>query len=182
MIRALYPELRRLAGNLLRRERPDHTLQGTALVHELFLRVSHRVQAHEIGNRRFLALAAHEMRQILVDHGRKHRSRKRGGDCERVPLFEIDLGFAPNEDALLDLNEALERLGLRDGRALAVVELKFFAGFTTVETAAILGVSDATVENVWQHARLWLFKELTASGGGHSPLLARRLLADPQPV
>lgn len=180
MIRALYPELRRLAGNLLRRERPDHTLQSTALVHELYLRVSQRVQLHDVGSRRFLALAAHEMRQILVDHGRKHRSQKRGGDCARVPLFEIDLGFSPNEDALLDLNEALERLGERDARALAVVELKFFAGFTTAETAAVLAVSDATVENVWQHARLWLFKELTAENVGHSEVVVRRLLANAQ--
>jgi RNA polymerase sigma factor (TIGR02999 family) len=179
MIRELYPELRRLAGALLRRERPDHTLQRTALVNELFVRVSRRAHGVTSDDRRFLALAAHEMRQILVDHGRAHRSLKRGGDVARVPLFDIDLGFSPNEDAILDLNDALDRLGKLDPRYLSVVELKFFAGFTNAETAEILGVSDATVESIWQYSRLWLFKELAALRPGHSPLLIRRLLANP---
>ena len=111
MIRSLYPELRRLAGNLLRRERADHSLQRTALVHELFLRISTRTPVKDLTANRFLALAAHEMRQILVDHGRKHHAKKRGGDVLHVTLFDVDLGIAPYADALLDLNEALERLG-----------------------------------------------------------------------
>jgi RNA polymerase sigma factor (TIGR02999 family) len=160
LIRAVYPELREMAARLLRRERRDHTLQRTALVHETFIRLFGKHPEQSLSAKNFLALAAHQMRLILIDHGRKHRSQKRGGEYDREPLFEGDHRFVRDEDSLLALNEALERLGKLDSRAHSIVELKFFGGFTNAEAAAILGVSDATVEANWQFARTWLFGAL----------------------
>lgn len=161
LIRSVYPELRELAGRLLRRERDNHTLQRTALVHETFIRLVGKRVNPDLSPHSFLALAAHQMREILVDYGRKHGAKKRGAAFERVPLFDSACSLARDEDGLFALNEALERLGVADKRALAVVELKFFAGFTNAEAAEILGVSDGTVEAIWLHARLWLFRELS---------------------
>jgi RNA polymerase sigma factor (TIGR02999 family) len=164
LIKAIYPELREMAARLLRRERDAHTLQRTALVHEAFIRLFGRSPSQVASARDFLALAAHQMRQILIDYGRKHGSVKRGREFERVPLFEGDQGVQADVDQFLSLNEALERLARIDPRALSVVELKFFSGHTNDETAEILGVSDATVEADWQFARSWLFGTLTEKG------------------
>lgn len=161
LIRTVYPQLRKMAARLLSRERDNHTLQRTALVHEAFIRLFGKRPTKDCFPQSFLGLAAHQMRQILIDYGRKHGAKKRGADFARVPLFDADCRLTRDEDSLLALNEALERLGEMDQRALSVVELKFFGGFTNAESAEILGVSDGTVEATWLHARLWLFRELT---------------------
>jgi RNA polymerase sigma-70 factor (ECF subfamily) len=161
LIRAAYPELREMAARLLRRERDGHTLQSTALVHETFLRLFKKPPDPAMSRQEFLALAAHQMRNILIDYGRMRRAQRRGGALTRVPLFETECGFERDTDGLLALDEALNRLANLDPRLLSVVELKFFAGFTTDETAEILGVSDGTVEQDWKFSKSWLFRELT---------------------
>src|ERR1022692_3605598 len=108
LVRAVYPELREMAARLLRRERDDHTLQRTALVQEAFIRLFGKRPDRTLSTQSFLGLAAHQMRQILIDYGRKHHSQKRGGEFARVPLFEGDRGFARDEDSFLSLNEALD--------------------------------------------------------------------------
>jgi RNA polymerase sigma-70 factor, ECF subfamily len=165
LLTAVYPELRMIARRLLSGERAGHTLQPTALVHEGLLRLFGARPSADLSPQSLLALAAGQMRRVLIDYGRKHHSMKRGGEFRRVPLFDIHPGSAIDQDELLTLNEALELLGQMDPRALAVVELKFFAGCTNDETAAILGVSDGTIEAVWLHARLWLYRELTTPAG-----------------
>ncbi len=161
LICAVYPEVRALAGNMLRRERKGHTLQRTALAHEALMRLLRMDTPLPL--RAFIAAAAHQMRRILVDYGRRRASQKRGGEFTRVPLLEE--GMAPRGSAaaesLLALDQALERLGRFDRRALAVVELKFFGGCTNAEAAEILGLSDGTIEADWQAARSWLLRELT---------------------
>ena len=162
LIQAVYPDLRQLAGRLIRKERPNHTLQPTALVHEIFLRLSgSKRKVRDIPPEEFLALAAHQMRQVLIDYARKRNSKKRGGELARVPLFESEHSFFRDEDSILALDEALVRLGHWDARALQVVELKFFAGCTNGEAARILGCSDGTVEGIWLHAKIWLHEQLT---------------------
>lgn len=161
LIRALYPELREMAGRLLRKERGHHTLQRTALAHEAFIRLFGTHPDPSLAPNAFLSLAAHQMRNILIDYGRRRSALKRGGDFVHVPLLQIASPTSTGADVLLSLNEALERLGRLDPRSLSVVELKFFGGFTNPETAGILGVSDTTVESDWQFARSWLFGELT---------------------
>ena len=163
LIDQVYPQIREIAGRLLRKERDDHTLQRTALVHEAFLRMFGKGQPRNLAPEDYLIFAVHQMRQILIDYGRKHRAKKRGGDYSRVALFESEhAAVARDEDSLLDLNEALERLGQLDPRALSVVELKFFGGCTNAEAAEALRVSDGTIEAVWLHARLWLYRELNS--------------------
>lgn len=157
LIRAVYPELRRLAGALLRGERCNHTLQRTALVHEALIRVFGNRPKPDVPQHMLLALTARHMRQALIDYGRRRRSQKRGGAIVRVPLEEHADGCLGNRDSLLSLNGALETLGAFDSRALSVVELKFFCGFTNEEVSKILGVSDSTVEADWQFARAWLY-------------------------
>ncbi|MBS1825364.1 MAG: sigma-70 family RNA polymerase sigma factor [Acidobacteria bacterium] len=157
LIRAVYPELRRMAAMFLRRERPNHTLQRTALVHEALLRVFGRRPMTGVPEQALLALAARQMRQALIDHGRKHRSQKRGSGLGLTGLGSAGNGGMVDQDSLFALNAALEKLGAFDARALSVVELKFFCGFTNEETAQILGVCGSTVETDWQFARAWLY-------------------------
>ncbi len=163
LVREVYPQLREMARRFLRSEREGHTLQPTALVNEAFLKLFGKVPDSAVTPQAFLALSAHQMRQVLVDYARRRNSQKRGGDQTQVPLFDTHATLQGDLDSLTDLNDALERLGKLDGRALTVVELKFFAGFTNEEAAAILGVSDGTVESTWYSARLWLMRELRAS-------------------
>ena len=163
LVKEVYPQLREMARRFLRSEREGHTLQPTALVNEAFLKLFGKVPDSAVTPQDFLALSAHHMRQVLVDYARKRNSQKRGGDQTQVPLFDTYPTLQSDLDSLTDLNDALERLGKLNGRALSVVELKFFAGFTNEEAAAILGVSDGTVEATWYSARLWLMRELRGS-------------------
>jgi RNA polymerase sigma factor (TIGR02999 family) len=153
----IYGELRRLAASYLRRERPGHTLQPTALVHEAYLRLLEQRQVDWSNRAQFMGLAAVMMRRILVNHARDRVARKRGGGAEHVPLTLLAEGIGVAEVNVIDLHEALERLSETDPRKGRIVELKFFGGSTTDEIAESLGVSAATVERDWKFARAWLY-------------------------
>jgi RNA polymerase sigma factor (TIGR02999 family) len=156
MLSIVYAELRRLAASYLRRERPDHTLQPTALVHEAFMRLVNQRQVDWSNRAQFMGLAAVMMRRILVNHARDRVAGKRGGGAEHVPLTLAGEGIGAAEVNLLDLHEALERLGEADQRKARIVELKFFGGLTNDEIADTLRISTATVERDWKFARAWL--------------------------
>jgi RNA polymerase sigma factor (TIGR02999 family) len=160
----VYDELRLLARRYLSRERPGHTLQPTALVHEAYLRLVDQTRVNWQGRTHFFAVGARVMRNLLIDHARARGRAKRGGEWHRVTLAD---GVAPFEDGDLDheqllaLNGALDRLAALDERQARVVELRFFGGLTVAEVAHLLGVSRRTVEGDWTHARAWLKRELT---------------------
>lgn len=146
----------------LNRERPDHTLQPTALVHETFLRLAKGNQPEWEDRIHFFAVAGRLMRQILVDYARRHQAGKRGGPRERIPLGE-DLAFSEDKShQLLSLDEALGRLAKQDERQSRIVEMKFFAGLNVEEMAEILEISPRTVKREWTMARAWLHREMTA--------------------
>jgi RNA polymerase sigma factor (TIGR02999 family) len=163
MMSLVYSELRRIAASYLRRERPNHTLQPTALVHEAFIRLVDQRQIDWSNRAQFLGLAAVMMRRILVNHARDRVASKRGGGLEHVPLTLAGDGIGAAEVNLLDLHEALDRLGEADGRKAQIVELKFFGGLTTDEIAATLGISTATVERDWKFARAWLHQAVSGT-------------------
>lgn len=155
----VYDELRRLAKGYLRSERPDHTLQGTALVNEAYMRlvdmdVSWSDRAH------FFAVAARLMRRMLVDHARANRREKRGGGEPKLSIEEPLIASPEREPELLALDEALTRLAEQDPRKSRVVELHFFGGMTYDETAEALGISPATVHRELRMAKAWLHREL----------------------
>jgi RNA polymerase sigma-70 factor, ECF subfamily len=156
----LYDELRRLAQAYMRRERREHTLQPTALVHEAFLRLIRQRDVSWQNRAHFMGVAAKVMRQILADHARRHRAAKRGGGAGAVPLEGLEVAAAPGGLAADDLDTALEDLARHDARQARVVELRFFGGLTLEETAEVLDVSTATVKRDWLVARAWLHREL----------------------
>lgn len=156
----VYQELRRIAARQLRRERDDHTLEATALVHEAYMRLQGQEGFHWPSRAHFFAFAAHLIRRILVDHARNRNRAKRGGGWEKVTLAEAaDLALSQSPD-LLALDEALTSLEAVDPRKAAVVELRFFAGLNLEETAAQLGVSPETVGREWRRAKAWLYSQL----------------------
>jgi RNA polymerase sigma-70 factor (ECF subfamily) len=157
----VHAELRRIASAYLRRERADHTLQPTALVNEAYLRLAERGEVAWESKAHFLAIAANVMRQILVDHARARQAHKRHGDRTRVELDEALVVAFERDLDLVWLDDALDRLGALDWRLARVVELRFFGGLTTKETAEVLAISTATVEREWATARGWLRRELT---------------------
>jgi RNA polymerase sigma factor (TIGR02999 family) len=166
LVRAIYAELRRTAGGLMRRERPGHTLQTTALVHEALLRLLDGDTLADVPNRRYLfAAAAQAMRQVLVDHARRRRRRKRDGDRVRVPLDQVLAGFDDQGLDVIALHEALDRLAQEHPRPAQVVELRFFGGLTVPEVAEALAVSDTTIESDWRFARAWLKGQLGGTPG-----------------
>jgi RNA polymerase sigma-70 factor (ECF subfamily) len=159
----MYGELRRVAGRYLDRERRNHTLQPTALVHEAWLRLQNERGVEWQGRTHGLALAAQAMRRLLIDHGRHQKRQKRGGGAKPVALDDLFEAAATGEVAveeLLALEEALTRLEAVDPRAAQVVVLRFFTGLAIPEIAEHLGVSVRTVEGEWTHARAWLRREL----------------------
>jgi RNA polymerase sigma-70 factor (ECF subfamily) len=164
LLEALYPELRRLAGNLMRRERPDHTLQPTALVHEAYLKLVNQDRCDWKDRAHFLGIAARAMRQILVDHARTRGAAKRGGGWDRVTLDTEASGDAGDAFELLALNDALDRFAAVDPRAAHGVELRVFGGMTVAEIAHIQGVSTRTVDSDWAMARMWLGRDLSGRG------------------
>ncbi len=158
----LYRELRRLAVSTMRSERPDHTLQPTALVHEAFLRLT--AGDTPIENRRhFFGIAATAMRRILVEHARARHAGKRGGHAPRVPLDGVDLALPVVLDAVdvEALDGALTQLATLDERQARIVELRFFAGLSVEETAGVVGLSPRTVKREWQLSRAWLRREMS---------------------
>jgi len=157
----VYSELRRLAGNYLRRERQGHTLQPTALVNEAYLKLIDQKNAKWQNRAQFYGVAAQLMRRILVDHARQHQAAKRGGsDQQRLSITSAgQLAEKPDID-LLALHEALEELKAFDSQQERIVELRFFGGLSIEETAEVLSIGHATVERDWKMARAWLRRKL----------------------
>jgi RNA polymerase sigma factor (TIGR02999 family) len=157
----VYAELRRLAGHYLRRERPDHTLQPTALVHEAYLRLIDQTSVRWQNRAHFFGIAANLMRQILVNHALSHKAAKRGGTEVKLPLDEA-VGVAKQQGVdLVALDEALSRLAVLDPQQGRIVELRFFGGLTIEEAAEVLRISPATVKREWATAKAWLHCSLT---------------------
>jgi RNA polymerase sigma factor (TIGR02999 family) len=166
LIPLVYDELRQLASYYMRRERANHTLRTTGLVHEAYLRLVEQRQVDWKGRAHFFGIAAQLMRRILVDHARGHLRKKRGGEQQRLPLSETVVISQSRSAEVVAVDEALERLAKLDPRQNQIVELRFFGGLTTEETADVLGVSVRTVEREWALAKAWLFTELQ-EGHGH---------------
>jgi RNA polymerase sigma factor (TIGR02999 family) len=156
----VYEELRRLAHHYMERQPPGHTLQTTALVNEAYLRLAEQSRPSFANRSHFCAVAAKAMRQILVNHAIAQRRQKRGGGAEKVELDEGALISPERPSAILDLNDALERLATLDFRKAHVVELKYFGGLTEEEIAEVLKISPVTVRRDWVFARAWLQGEL----------------------
>ena len=164
LVPRVYQDLHRLASSFLARERPDPLLQPTALVHEAFLRLVDQRRVRWRNRAHFFALAAKQMRRILVDWARRRRAEKRGGHLTLIVLEEGEEPPAPQPldfDALESALAALESFAPRQGR---IVELRFFGGLTIAETAEVLQVSPATIKLDWQLARAWLLRELSPTG------------------
>jgi RNA polymerase sigma factor (TIGR02999 family) len=161
----LYDELRRLARAYFRRERPDHTLQPTAVVHEAFLRLAQRPGVPWQSRAHFVGLLGHVMRRVLVDHAREHGRGKRGGGWTRVAMGRADGLAVGRPGELLALDDALLGLAEIDPQKAAVVELRYFGGLTEAEVAEVLGVSATTVHREWRRARAWLHRELGPLAG-----------------
>jgi RNA polymerase sigma factor (TIGR02999 family) len=161
----VYDELHRLASRYLRRERPDHTLQSTALVHEAYLRLVDQRNVHWQNRAQFYGLAAELIRRILVDHARARQAAKRGGAMFKLTLDEALDATAPRDLDLVRLDDAMAALAQLDLQQCRVVELRFFAGLTIEETAEVLGISIATVKRDWVMAKAWLRRELSDRRG-----------------
>ena len=162
MMEIVYGELRRLAAGHMRRERPGHTLQPTALVHEVYLKLVDQSRVEWEDRSHFIGVAARAMRQVLVDHARRHAAVKRGGDLQRITFTTsvMNLERGPLIEAL-DFEDALTKLGAADERSARVVELRVFGGLSIREIASALGISERTVDRSWTFARMWLRRELS---------------------
>ena len=158
----LYSDLRRLAAHQLRNERSGHTLQPTALVHEVYVRIFAQNPPETRTRAHFMALAAQVMRRLLVDHARTKSAKKRGGRPETLPLEQALVYDSRNSSEFLMVHEALERLRQWDPRQSRIVELRYFGGMSEEEIAEYLGVSSRTVKRDWAMARAWLHAELSA--------------------
>jgi RNA polymerase sigma factor (TIGR02999 family) len=156
----VYEELHVMAENQLRRERPDHTLGATALLHEAYLKLIDQSRVTWQNRAHFLGVAAQAMRRILINYAKQRKALKRGGDFIATTFDSELVPRASRADELLDLDEALSRLGVLDARQAAVVEYHFFGGLTDEEIAEVLGVSVPTVRRDWRIARAWLSREL----------------------
>lgn len=161
LVPLIYKQLRSLAHGILYGERPGHTLQTTALVHEAYLKLIDQKDARWQNRAHFFAIAAQAMRRILIDSARKHGASKRGGKGERVSLTDAaEIVLEPDKD-LLALDEALNRLAELDERQSKIVELRYFGGLTVEETAEVMNISPATIKREWAMARAWLHQALT---------------------
>jgi len=163
LMQAVYADLRQKAAAFLRRERPGHTLQPTALVHETYLRLVDQKRVVWQNRAHFLGVAAEMMRRVLVDHARNRRARKRGGTRTRVTLDEAVASTGPRSLDLIALDDALNELAALDPRQSRVVELRAFGGLSVEETAEVVGISPATVKRYWSFSRAWLARRLAAS-------------------
>ncbi len=157
----VYDELKRQARRYLNRERPDHTLQPTALVHEAYLKLVDQTSLAVENRMHFYAVASRVMRQILVDHARAHKAEKRGGAAQRFSLEDVHILPEQGAADLLELDEALKKLEAIDERKCRVVDMRFFGGLNEQEIAKVLGINEKTVRRDWQFAKLWLFRELS---------------------
>lgn len=160
LIPLVYNELRRLAQHYMRSERANHTLQATAVVHEVFLRMVKQENVSWQSKAHFMGMAASLMRRILCDYARSHGRVKRGAEYDRVSLDQALVFSSEVSEQVIDLDRALARLGELDPRQCKIVELLFFGGLTVGETATVLGISPKTVKRDWSVARAWLHREL----------------------
>ena len=168
LIPLVYDELRRLAGSYMRRERENHTLQATALVHEAYLKLVRQDVPDWQSRAHFFGIAAQLMRQVLVDHARSHARHKRGGGQEMV-VFDEAVTLTPSRSfEVLEIDEALQRLTKMDPRQGKIVELRFFGGLTVEETSDVLGVSPKTVKREWSLAKMWLQEDLARRHSGRT--------------
>jgi RNA polymerase sigma factor (TIGR02999 family) len=156
----VYSELRRIAHHYLQNERPSHTLQSTALVHEAYVRLTDQDFPQWENRAHFFAVAAQLMRQILVDYARRHGASKRGGSVCRLTLDEAEETPQRADVDVVALDEALKTLAVMDPQQSRVVELKFFGGLSIEDTSEVLGISSSTVKRYWITARAWLYREL----------------------
>ncbi len=174
LVPLIYDQLKELARRYMRRERGDHTLQTTALVHEAYLKLVRQRSPHWQGRAHFFGIAAQLMRRILIDHARQHLRQKRAGSRVVLPLSEV-LAFSPKySEDLMKLDEALDRLSKLDSRQSRIVELRFFGGLTVEETSKFLGISPITVKRDWAVAKVWLYGELRLRNGDDAKTMGTR--------
>lgn len=160
MMPLVYSELRRIAASYLRRERMDHTLQPTALVHEAYVKLIDQQRANWQNRAQFFGVAAQIMRRILINHANERVAAKRGGGALKVSLSEAESQMEVTDASLLALDESLTRLAQIDARKSRIIELKFFGGLKIEEIAAVMQLSHATIEREWALARAWLHREM----------------------
>jgi RNA polymerase sigma factor (TIGR02999 family) len=158
----VYGELRKLAASKMASESPNQTLQPTALVHEAWLRLAGNTNPKFDGRAHFFAAAAEAMRRILIDKARRKRALRHGGGQQRVDLQDVDVASPCDEEQLLAVNDALDKLAAQNQLEAELVKLRYFVGLTLEEAAEVLGISARTADNYWAHARAWLFRELKA--------------------
>lgn len=163
LLPVVYDELRRVAHNHLKNERHNHTLQTTALVHEAYFRLIGQELPEWKNRSHFFAVAAHLMRQILVDYARRHRASKRGSGVCMLTLDDVAAQPQRKDVDVIALNDALNTLAEIDARQSRVVELRFFAGLSLEETSEVMGIGTATVQRDWTTARAWLYREISRS-------------------
>ena len=163
----VYDELHRLARQYMRRERPGHSLQTTALLNETYLRLTDYTRMRWKSREHFFAVSAQVMRRILIEHARRRRQAKRGGGVTRIPLDQAESLVPDPSSDLVELDDALQRLAAIDERKSRVVELRFFGGLSVEETAAALNVSIPTVLRDWSTAKAWLYRELNQGATEH---------------
>jgi RNA polymerase sigma factor (TIGR02999 family) len=166
LLPVVYEELRKLAAARMANEAAGHTLQPTALVHEAWLRLTGDNASTPFANRaHFFAAAAQAMHRILIERARRKAAGKRGGDWQRIDLDKVEIAVDADDDTLLLVNEALEKLAKEDGNAAEIAKLRFFGGLTLEEAAQVLGVTERTANRYWAFARVWLFDEMRQSLG-----------------
>ncbi len=156
----VYEELRKLAAGRMANEKAGQTLQPTALVHEAWMRLVGQDRPRFANRSHFFAAAAEAMRRILIDNARRKRAVRHGGELQRVDSEEIDLASASQDDQLLVVNEALDKLAVQNPLEAELVKLRYFVGMTLEEAAQVMGISARTADNYWAHARAWLFQEI----------------------
>ncbi|MBL9134313.1 MAG: sigma-70 family RNA polymerase sigma factor [Verrucomicrobiales bacterium] len=160
LLPVLYEELRRLAASKLANEAPGQTLQPTALVHEAWLRLVQPDGRAWANRAHFFAAAAEAMRRVLVDNARRKRTAKHGGHIQRLNLDDLDVAITQDDETLLAIHDALDRLAQEDSQCADLIKLRFFAGFSNVEAAELLGMAERTAKRSWAYARARLYEEL----------------------
>jgi RNA polymerase sigma factor (TIGR02999 family) len=156
----VYAELRKLAAYKMAHSAAGHTLQPTALVHEVWMRLVGSENPTFENRAHFFAAAAEAMRHLLIDNARRKLARRHGGGLQRVDVENVDIAMPADEDHLLAVNDALDRLAARSPVQAQVVKLRFFVGMTAAESAEVLGLSERTVKQYWSHAKTWLYREI----------------------
>ena len=159
----VYGELRKLATSKMANEAPNQTLQPTALVHEAWLRLVGNDNPQFANRAHFFAAAAEAMRRILIDKARRKKAIRHGGDQQRVDIESVDVAVLADDEELLAINDALDKLAAQNKVEAELVKLRYFVGMTLEEAAEVLGISARTADNYWAHARAWLYREINAA-------------------